>query len=687
MNLSLDKQRRPTQGLARLLILVSLAIFSIISVPTSVGAQGPGPSAATGPSMTMAGQTFVTGPGQIFELQLNLKEVSQPDRYKMVVTLHEPVKTRSRFSQTIDGSRGQALRTIERPVSLSTPNGGTTSLFFTLANPGEVEDLDKFPLLGPGVYPVHVSLQLKDSSQQYSSLTTYLIRSPDPDSSPPLRVALIHSFGSSPSLSPAGSIDLSRSNRSNLEGTAEVLSKSNLALTLAPIPETLDALANLQSNAATALAGSLANRQVIARPYVNINLPLLSSSQPEAIDQLLIQRTQGLASLDEHLNVRPVERTWMSSGPLDEPSLDNLLDLGIDRVVLPETSMVPLSLRLSLTRPFLLRDSRGQEVSAVSIDKALGDHLTNNTDQVLGAFHLMADLAVLYFDSPSTQRGVALTLPSGTKDAVSPEALKVLLDALSNSQALVRPVTVDFLFDEVDYEATAAGKKPLVRRFVRQKSPTSGALGPDEIKLQRDLDSVRTLVRPEDGTIDLGERLFLISNSAEISAEERKQYLSVAKKQITKVTGRIRLVDRGTYRLTDQEGTVPITLTNTNPNSPAKVMLRLKSEKLEFLDGDKNQPGTFSQVILLNKANNTLRVPVRYRTSGAFPMEVEVLTPDGNLLLIKERFVIRSTSISGVGILLSLGAFAFLMLWWGRHWRSSRRAKRLIARPGVKDLA
>jgi hypothetical protein len=39
---------------------------------------------------------------------------------------------------------------------------------------------------------------------------------------------------------------------------------------------------------------------------------------------------------------------------------------------------------------------------------------------------------------------------------------------------------------------------------------------------------------------------------------------------------------------------------------------------------------------------------------------------------------IASTVASGVGIVLSGGALVFLALWWGKHWRTVRRARRLV---------
>src|SRR5690606_2449667 len=97
-----------------------------------------------------------------------------------------------------------------------------------------------------------------------------------------------------------------------------------------------------------------------------------------------------------------------------------------------------------------------------------------------------------------------------------------------------------------------------------------------------------------------------------------------------------------------------------------------ESDKLEFPDGDE-------RVVSLPPGPTRLEWRVRNRTSGAFPVEVTVLTPDGTVALDATRFTMRSTAVPGVGIALSALAALFLAVWWARHWRTARRASRLLA--------
>jgi hypothetical protein len=68
---------------------------------------------------------------------------------------------------------------------------------------------------------------------------------------------------------------------------------------------------------------------------------------------------------------------------------------------------------------------------------------------------------------------------------------------------------------------------------------------------------------------------------------------------------------------------------------------------------------------------------VQSRTSGSFPLRVTVRTPSG-AVLSQSRISVRSTATSGVGVVLSVGAGAFLFLWWLRQFRHGRRARALV---------
>jgi hypothetical protein len=66
------------------------------------------------------------------------------------------------------------------------------------------------------------------------------------------------------------------------------------------------------------------------------------------------------------------------------------------------------------------------------------------------------------------------------------------------------------------------------------------------------------------------------------------------------------------------------------------------------------------------------------RASGAFPLRITATSPDGVLTVSRARVTVRSTAVSGVGLVLSIGALLVLVVWWASHWRTARRNRRLV---------
>ncbi len=126
-----------------------------------------------------------------------------------------------------------------------------------------------------------------------------------------------------------------------------------------------------------------------------------------------------------------------------------------------------------------------------------------------------------------------------------------------------------------------------------------------------------------------------------------------------------------TLTLTAREGTIPLTIRNDS-GVPLRVSVRLRSQKLEFPEGD-----TIER--LLTEETTRIDIAVRSRASGAFPLEIDVMSPDGERSLAHARYTVRSTAVSGAGLVLSIGAGVFLIVWWARHWRRTRRSAKLVA--------
>ena len=191
------------------------------------------------------------------------------------------------------------------------------------------------------------------------------------------------------------------------------------------------------------------------------------------------------------------------------------------------------------------------------------------------------------------------------------------------------------------------------------------------IRRRADLDTFAALVGTDSALPDLPSRHLLVATAAGLDDRERREHLDAAAASMRDVAGAVSTPPTFTLTLTAREGSVPLTIRNDS-GVPVRVEVQLNSQKLEFPDGD---------TIALELVEETTRINIRVRSraTGAFPLLIDVRTPDGRTSLSTSRYTVRSTAVSGVGLLLSVGAGAFLVVWWARHWRRTRRSRKLIA--------
>ncbi len=215
-----------------------------------------------------------------------------------------------------------------------------------------------------------------------------------------------------------------------------------------------------------------------------------------------------------------------------------------------------------------------------------------------------------------------------------------------------------------------------------------GSDGPAILAARRGLAGM-VAVLPEEATraAALSKEL-LTAESTDLTENQRQGLLTQIQAAITKVTSLITLPRSSSITLTSTKGAIPLTVLSTSAVH-ARVELRLSSERLIFQgftppNGRCRVPTSTSEVcdLTLTTHNTTLKVPVETRTSGVFPVEVSVWTPDGSQLIAQARDTVRSTAVSGVGVVLILLALISLGVWWIRDLRHGRRARR--ARSGAE---
>ena len=455
--------------------------------------------------------------------------------------------------------------------------------------------------------------------------------------------------------------------------------RSSVALTIDPTPAVLAALDRTPRGrgAVQELGSDLTGRQVLAGPYVGVDMGAWIAA--DMVAELDGQLAAGAATTSALLGTAPDGRTAVADPSITADTLTRLNDLGLDRLVVPADQLgeLPAGERnVTFTELFDVTDSTGEAIQAVTADQELTSRLTETDDPVLNGHLALADLAVLYNDQPGVSRGLALTL--GTD--VDPVTLSVILDGFADrappggdGRAIVSPVTLDDLFRTTTPATTTTDGRTtnLVRPYLSAPPAPLGSYPAQLRTTTRDIEGFRSLTEPVPGAASGLERSALLSGAADLEAGERTAMLDDVDAQIASVTAEIVAPLQQFVTLTSQSGRIPLNLENRSPLA-VRVHVVLDSDKLEFPDGN------VIDTVLPPAATTRLDVEVTTRASGAFPLRVSVRSPDDVLDITSTQFTVRSTAISGVGLVLSIGAGAFLLIWWARHFRKTRRARALV---------
>jgi Family of unknown function (DUF6049) len=606
------------------------------------------------------------------DVPVKVRIEGDPNRLTVQWTMHNSVGTRSAFDDTVQGSRLGGRR-----------GGGQTVRVSRM--PGEAGVYTILGLSAPttsGVYPLEITLNDAATGVRIDGFVSYIISVPAAVSatSPlgePLRLSWVWPFAANPAYRPNGSPDPAVVNELRPSGRlgrlASLLASTDVPITVAPSPETLEAMSTLaetdQQVAASLHALRTGTRPVLAGPYVPIDVPSLVAAgiKTEVGSQLAVGGQASSSAL-----MSPSDTRTISANPVDRDALNQLSLAGVDRVIVDPAQLESVSSRLTPARPFQLQ-SDGRTFTAAATDPGLTDLLTVGGAPALRAQRFLAGLATIQREAPGEVRGVVVEMPSGwSGDADTTTAASFVAHGLRGNP-FVSIVGVASLFDSVQLQSRTNSRVPLIRQV---KEPARIAPAPVTARELRTasarLDAFRRLVPADDPRIKRGERALLVAMSSVWTGTQGRrrasQELGVIDSSVSQYVRLIRGPQQTTVTITARKASIPISFQNAG-TQPVTVRVRLQSEKLFFPTGP-------DHVLTLAPHNTTARFAVETRASGTFPLVVTVSSADGAIVFQQTRFTVRSTVVSGVGLFLTLGAGLFLAGWWGNHYRRRRRGQR-----------
>jgi hypothetical protein len=538
-------------------------------------------------------------------------------------------------------------------------------------------DPTRIRLRDEGVYPVRVELRVAGGGPVLDRFTTHLVYAQAPtEGGVPLELALVLPLAAPPALQPDGTRALDAGGAARLATLVQALdAHPSVPAVLDVSPETLEALVASPSEAdrstAAAVARTASTRQLVNGSYVAVAPGAYSGPPGEA--EFATQLDRGRAVLDQLAGSRPDGRTWVTEEHLDEGALDRLRGQQVDRVVVPNAALSPVDLPVTLAQPFELQAKPPRRPLALAADDDLAAHFRPappgegapaKDDVVLRAHQFLADLAVVYFDRPGKRRGVVALAPR--EWGAERPFLDALLGALGSSP-IVRSTSLDDLFATVP--PVLVGRATLTRSLV--PGPPPAALSLSGVRAARArIEGFGAMLDPDNPLDDELDKILLASQAADLRLRQRSTYLRAVEKRLDDELHRIVVPPSRSVTHTARRGTIPVTIQRQS-DYPVHLVVRLSSDKLTFPNGD-------SRRVDLTRRNTTERFVVQARTSGAFPLRITLATPAGDVTVARSRVTVRSTAASGVGVGLSVGAGAVLLVWWARHLVRGRRNRRLV---------
>ena len=684
-------------------------------------------------------QTSWVAPGETLSLALRTADVADAAALELAVTVHPAVKTRVELARSMVGEgltspigprSSAAVPLPEVPAAVD----GTLSVQVPTQDLSAPPDPARVRLRGRGIYPVQVELRELGGGETVDRFTTHLLAVAAPTDGSRLNAAVVLPLSAPPSTGLAGVPPGPPAGASALADTAAGLTAAaRVPVTLAPTPEILDSLLTSDPTTAAALRQALADRDVLGRPYVPVDVPALGAAAAPLLPEHL---ATGQSAAREALGSEPLGGIWLADEPLDGPALAQVAAAGAPRLLLPQAWLGPTGPAVpSPLRPVALagRPRAGDTapgVTALVADGTLASGLDGRgavLDQPLTAHHLLADLAALAtlpadqgLPAPTAplDRGVA-TVVSSRDFMPSSAFLTELLGGLEASP-VVKAVDLATAFalpveppgpsgpavraapapsGPAAPGRPAAASRPTTTTRGRRGTTTTVAsvtghtLAPlpadavargigdvlaDAIWQLDTAGQVLTGSAPLEGSDPTG------NDEGPSTGEQRRRLLVATSADLPVEQRRARLRGLAEEANADLAGlkmpgerTLRLTARtgqlpvgiSNDTGRTAQVLLQLDSEKLDFPRGNSAQ-------VVLDRRTTTSQILVRVRASGSFPVKVRLLTPDGGRVLQETEYVVRANSLPGVAIAVSGGAILVLAFWWARTLLPERRHAR-----------
>ena len=307
--------------------------------------------------------------------------------------------------------------------------------------------------------------------------------------------------------------------------------------------------------------------------------------------------------------------------------------------------------------PFIsLQGDNGKVFKVFILDDTINFYLNKLENKNSDMQFLLGDLSLIAMDENKEEKNLIVKIPND----LSGNLLNQFLTTLQNFPK----INIKALPNLVDH-AEKNQKVDKTKYVLWNKSPQDiSTRAPNQNLAKAAIRAYSEVIgKPHPNTSFLYELLDTTSAS-ELNENDTSKYFTTIYEEIVKVIDGFTSPENQNVRLTSRKAELPFTLQN-NLNHDANVVLILQS------DGRISFPAGQTLEVKLNPGTNKIKIPVSSRASGDSQIRIGVRSPDKEhlLQLDSNSLLIRTTRLSGVGILLFVSAVFFLAFWWLRSRR------------------
>lgn len=643
---------------------IALAGVLGMASPAVLITQSGGTASAAMASLTVTQQAFTVIGDSPWRVVV-AADGALSDKLNLDVVSHRRVNSRAELADVLGGRVPDTLDRLRFSVA-DLPRNSAGRLVVSVPTAANTSAPENLLFGSSGIYPI--TIELRAGEQLLASTLTFVHRlSPDGAVSAAiegtLQVMNVAALSSAPARTANGENVVSPQFSAQLTNLVDAYGVD------APGAENAGAFVSLQADQA-AVAGATAfaalrnessRHTFAASTFVPLNAGAMAAvGMGEAFAS---QMRAGEDAIAAAIGVTPDRGVIVVDDKLNASGAVLLRDVGVRGAILTPRAIDASGFRglVDSALTYRARASDGSTLLVQGIDSVYATQLADSTQSpVARAVTVTAGLVLQRESLLGMGKDLGLVMVAlGTDDArpADPAVLQQLFRLVGSSPVLKvaaqpRPAATETTGDVLNLSTGVDTTLERTKTFVDELTPrvnnTISMLGDNDPR-RNDWPAMLTTM--------LSSRTDPVLNAA--LQKNLRTSMRV-------VLGSLGLPAAANFTLSSRKAELRLQVRNTS-DTALRAVVRFRSAKLKFA-----QPRQVLEVPA--NASAEVVMAVEARSSGRFPVTVQLLTPRGDLSLGEPVTITANVSaIAGLGQVVTATALLVLLTWWAHNWRSRRK--------------